>query len=242
VPPASDLPQRLEAVLAVIYLVFNEGYTSSGSRELIREDLCAESVRLCRLLDELLPGQPEAEGLLALMLLHGARRSARTGPAGELITLEHQDRSQWNAAMIEEGRALVEVAIRRGQVGPYQIQAAIAAVHAEADSPERTDWRQIATLYGLLLTRHPTPVIELNHAVAVGIAVGPAAGLRLIDLVESSGQLRGYHLLAAARAELMVRQGDRSGAAVSYRRAIAECANPVERAYLERRLAEVASS
>lgn len=242
VPPAADLPRRLEAVLAVIYLVFNEGYTSSGHGGLIREDLCEESVRLCRLLDELLPGQPETEGLLALLLLQGARRLARTGPTGELITLERQDRSQWDAAMIQEGRALVEIALRRGHAGSYQIQAAIAALHAEAGTAAETDWPQIAALYDLLLRRYPTPVVELNRAVAVGIAVGPAAGLALIDGLESRGELARYHLLAAARAELMVRMGDRAAAESSFRRAIEECSNPVERKHLERRLADVTGS
>ncbi|HUG38677.1 MAG TPA: DUF6596 domain-containing protein, partial [Candidatus Limnocylindrales bacterium] len=240
VPPAADLPGRLDAVLAVIYLVFNEGYTSTGEAELIREELCAEAVRLCRLLDALLPAQPDVEGLLALMLLHGARRLARTWPTGELVTLERQERRLWDAAMIDEGRALVETALRRGRAGPYQIQAAIAAVHAEADAPEQTDWAQIAALYALLLKRQPSPVVELNHAVALGMAVGPAAGLALIDGLESRGELGGYHLLSAARAELMAREGDAGAARRSYRHAIEQCSNPVERRHLESRLASLA--
>lgn len=239
VPPAEDLPQRLDAVLAVIYLVFNEGYASTEEAELIREDLCAEAVRLCRLLDGLLPRQPEVEGLLALMLLHGSRRFARTGPAGELITLERQDRTLWDEAMMTEGRALVEVALRRGKASGYQIQAAIAAVHSEADKPENTDWRQIVGLYALLLERQPSPIVELNHAVAVGMAVGPSTGLELIDALDSRGELQDYHLLAAARAELMARNGDVEAAEQSYERAIELCTNPVERAHLERRRAEV---
>jgi RNA polymerase sigma-70 factor (ECF subfamily) len=239
VPPAADLPGRLDAVLAVIYLVFNEGYASTGGGGLIREELCAEAIRLARLLEELLPAQSEIEGLLALMLLHESRRIARTGQAGELITLERQDRSLWDAEMIEEGRALVERALRRGRAGSYSIQAAIAALHAESETAEQTDWPQIVALYALLLRRHPSAVIELNHAVAVGMAFGPETGLALIDRIESAGELRGYHLLAAARAELLARQGDHGAAGDSYRVAIEECANPVERAYLESRLNEM---
>jgi RNA polymerase sigma-70 factor (ECF subfamily) len=239
VPPAADLSQRLEAVLAVIYLLFNEGYTSSEDSGLIRDELCAEAIRLCRLLDELLPSQPEVEGLLALMLLHGSRGRARTGAAGELITLERQDRSLWDGGMIAEGLTLVDRCLRRGHVGPYQIQAAIAALHAEADKPERTDWLQIAALYEFHLRRFPSPVVYLNHAVAVGMAFGPAVGLALIDGIEARGDLRGYHLLSAARAELLVRQGDVSAARQSYSTAIGQCGNPVERAHLEQRLGEI---
>ncbi|MGQ0814094.1 MAG: RNA polymerase sigma factor [Gemmatimonadota bacterium] len=237
VPPAADLPDRLDAVLAVIYLVFNESYTSTGDDVLIRDDLSAEAIRLGRLLDQLLPAQPDVEGLLALMLLHGSRRRARTGPEGQVITLEQQDRSLWDRAAIAAGCALVETALRRGRVGPYQIQAAISALHAEAETPERTDWPQIAALYALLLRLQPTPVIELNRAVAIGMAAGPAAGLALIEGLEARGELRGYHLLSAARAELLVRNGNHSEAERSYRRAIDECANPAERTHLIRRLA-----
>ena len=239
VPPASELPARLHAVLAVIYLVFNEGYTSTGNAALMRDDLCAEAIRLCRLLNALMPAQAEVEGLLALMLLHSSRSAARTDANGELITLERQDRSLWNRTAIEEGCALVETALRRGGVGSYQIQAAIAALHAEATTPERTDWPQIAALYTLLLRLQPTPVIELNRAVAIGMAAGPAAGLALIDGIEARGELDGYHHLSAARAELLVRSGRFEDAERAYRRALAECGNPAERAYLERRLAEV---
>jgi RNA polymerase sigma-70 factor, ECF subfamily len=242
VPVPADLPDRLEAVLAVIYLVFNEGYASTGDGVLVRDDLCAEAIRLCRLLDELLPAQPEVEGLLALMLLHRSRTPARTGAAGELITLEQQDRTLWDAAMIAEGRWLVETALKRGRAGSYAIQSAIAALHAEAATAADTDWPQIAALYALLLKRQPSPVIELNHAVAVGMAVAPAAGLALLDRLDACGELRGYHLLPAARAELMVRAGDRGGAARSYRRAIAECTNPIERAFMEGRLQEMANA
>lgn len=239
VPPASELPRRLEAVLAVVYLVFNEGYASTGEAGLIREDLCMEAIRLCRLLDALLPAGAEVEGLLALMLLHGARLKARTGPEGALVTLARQDRGLWDSAMIEEGLSRVETALRRGRAGPYQLQAAIAAVHAEAEDADRTDWPQIVALYALLLQRQPTPVVELNHAVAVGMASGPAAGLRLIERLESGGALRGYHLLSVARAELAARQGDRAEAERAFRCAIEECANPVARSHLERRLADV---
>src|SRR5688572_7167324 len=241
VPGGGELPERLDAVLAVIYLVFNESYTSTGDAALIRDDLCNEAIRLACLLDQLLPRHAEVEGLLALMLLHGARRKARIDARGDLITLERQDRSLWDRAMIEEGCALVDTELRRGQVGTYQIQAAIAALHAQAQSPERTDWPQIAALYALLLRLQPSPVVELNRAVAIGMAAGPAAGLALIEGIEARGELRGYHLLSAARAELLVRNGNATEAQKSYRRAINECANPAERAYLTRRLAEIAS-
>jgi RNA polymerase sigma-70 factor (ECF subfamily) len=242
VPPAAELPARLHAVLAVIYLVFNEGYTSSSDGGLIRADLCAEAIRLCRLLDALMPAQAEVEGLLALMLLHSSRSAARTGVNGQLITLEQQDRSLWDHRAIEEGCALVETALRRGSVGSYHIQAAIAALHAEASTPERTDWPQIAALYTLLLRLQPTPVIELNRAVAIGMAAGPAAGLALIDGIEARGQLDGYHHLSAARAELLVRGGRFADAEHAYRRAVAECGNAAERQYLQRRLAEIVGS
>jgi RNA polymerase sigma-70 factor (ECF subfamily) len=242
VPPSSELPDRLEAVLAVIYLVYNESYTSTGDNPLIREDLCNEAIRLGRLLDQLLPEQAEVEGLLALMLLHAARRHSRVSEQGDLITLEKQDRSTWDRPMIEEGCALVERALKRRQVGPYQLQAAIAALHAEAPSPERTDWPQIAALYALLLRLQPSPVIELNRAVAIGMAAGPAAGLALIDGIDARGELRGYHLLAAARAELLVRNGEPLRAVQSYEQAIVESSNPAERSYLSRRLADVKSA
>jgi RNA polymerase sigma-70 factor, ECF subfamily len=239
VPAGRDLRDRVDAVLAVIYLVFNEGYTTTGADALTRDDLCDEAVRTARLLDALLPAQPEVEGLLALMLLHGSRRRARTDPDGALITLDRQDRALWDQALIAEGSALVEAALRRGAVGPYQIQAAIAALHAEAPAPERTDWPQIAALYALLVRLQPTAVVELNRAVAVGMAVGPAAGIALIDALEARGELRGYHLLSAARAELLVRAGNAAAAEHAYRQAIRDCGNPAERAHLTRRLADV---
>jgi RNA polymerase sigma-70 factor (ECF subfamily) len=238
VPPAAELPERLDAVLAVLYLVFNEGYSATDDR-LVRDDLCAEAVRLGRLLRALLPNEAEVEGLLALMLLHGSRRPARLGPEGELIRLEEQDRTLWDRVAITEGLELVETALRRGRVGSYQIQAAIAALHAEAETPDRTDWPQIAALYALLLRFQPTPVVELNRAVAIGMAAGPRAGLALLDGLEAKGELEGYHLLHAARAELLVRAGEPRAAEASYRRAIAGCTNPAERAYLTGRLAAI---
>jgi RNA polymerase sigma-70 factor (ECF subfamily) len=237
VPAAADLPSRLDAVLHVIYLVFNESYTSTGDAALVRDDLSNEAIRLGRLLDQLLPAQPEVEGLLALMLLHSARSRARVGEAGELITLDLQDRSLWDRARIEEGCALVERALRRGRAGSYQIQAAIAALHAEAPTAAETDWYQIAALYALLLRFQPNPVIELNRAVAVGLADSPAAGLALLDRIEAGDELKGYHLLPAARAELLMRSGDHTRAAAYFRNAIEQCSNPSERAHLERRLA-----
>ena len=239
VPPAADLPARLDAVLHVIYLVFNESYTSTGDQALVRDDLAQEAIRLGRLLNALLPAQSEAEGLLALMLLHAARNPARVSNTGALITLEQQDRGLWNRDHIEEGSALVETALRRGRVGPYQIQAAISALHAEARSADQTDWHQIAALYALLLRLQPNPVIELNRAVAVGMAAGPRAGLDLLDELEARGELRGYHLLPAARAELLARAGDRAAARASFQQAMKLCGNPAERAHLERRLREI---
>jgi RNA polymerase sigma-70 factor (ECF subfamily) len=238
VPTAGELPNRVDAVLAVIYLIFNEGYTSTCNDALVRDDLCAEAIRVCRLLDALLPAQPEVEGLLALMLLHASRRAARTGADGELIILERQDRSLWDREAIREGCKRVEAALRRGRIGPYQIQAAIAALHGEAETPERTDWPQIAALYTLLIRLQPTPVVELNRAVAIGMAAGPAAGLALLDGIQARGELAGYHLMTAARAELLLRKGDGAEAERSFQRAIEECVNPAERAHLARRLAD----
>jgi len=237
VPPAEDLPARVDAVLGVLYLVFNEGYVATADAGLLRDDLCDEAIRLARLLDRLLPDVPEVEGLLALMLLHRARARARTGPTGELVTLEAQDRSLWDGAAISEGCALVERALRRGRVGVYQIQAAIAALHAQAARPEATDWPQIAALYALLERLQPGPVVRLNRAVAIGMAAGPRAGLALIDDLEARGELIDYHLLHAARAELLVRDGRSNEAEGSYRAAIARCANVAERRFLEGRLA-----
>jgi RNA polymerase sigma-70 factor (ECF subfamily) len=239
VPPPDELPDRLHAVLAVIYLVFNEGYSASSGDALIRRDLCAEAIRLGRLLQQLMPDEPEAAGLLALMLLQGSRRSARVGRDGELIVLDEQDRTLWDRAEIDEGVALAERALRTKRPGPYQLQAAIATVHASAASPAETDWREIASLYAELHRFQPTPVVELNRAVAVAMADGPAAGLRIIDGIEASGALDNYHLLYAARADLLRRDGCPAEAAAAYRRAIALCTNDVERNYLHKRLDEV---
>jgi RNA polymerase sigma-70 factor (ECF subfamily) len=239
VPPPHELPERLDAVLAVIYLVFNEGYSASSGDALVRRELCAEAIRLGRLLLLLMPDEPEAIGLLALMLLQDSRRSARVGPGGELVVLEDQDRSLWSRPQIDEGVALAERALRMRRPGPYQLQAAIAAVHAAAETPGSTDWPQIAALYGELRRYQPTPVVELNRAVAVAMAEGPSAGLRLIDDIEASGDLENYHLFHAARADLLRRDGCPAEAAAAYRRALALCTNDVERAYLQRRLDEV---
>jgi RNA polymerase sigma-70 factor (ECF subfamily) len=202
VPQTQDLPARLDAVLAVIYLVFNEGYSASSGDALVRRDLCAEAIRLGRLLAQLMPDEPEALGLLALMLLQHSRRDARTGPDGELVVLEEQNRGRWYRGEIEEGAAIIDIAMRMRRPGSYQLQAAIAALHAQASTPEATDWPQIAALYGRLAALHQSPIVELNRAVAVAMADGPLAGLRLIATIESTGELDDYHLLHAARADL----------------------------------------
>lgn len=241
VPPRSTLPHRLDAVLSVLYLVFNEGYASTESGAWIREDLCRTAVQLGRLLAELLPAEPECRGLLALMLFHDARRETRTGAQGEMVVLEDQDRSLWDRDQIRDAEALLDDALGEGRVGPYQIQAAIAALHTAAQRPEETDWAQIAALYALLLRIQPSPVVALNHAAAVGMAAGPEAGLRLLDRVEAEGALSDYHLLHAARADLLRRAGETDRAAEAYRRAVKLCRSPVEREYLRRRLREIGS-
>jgi RNA polymerase sigma-70 factor (ECF subfamily) len=239
VPDAELLPERIAAVAQAVYLIFTEGYASTAGDALIRRDLCGEAIRLARLLVELLPCEREVRGLLALLLLHDARREARTDERGELVLLEDQDRSRWDRAQIEEGLALVEQALRGGRPGPYALQAAIAAVHAQAARADRTDWRQIAGLYTILAAIAPTPVVELNRAVAIAMADGPEAGLRLLDLLAARKELDGYHLLPAARADLLRRLGRREEAAQAYAAALALAGNERERRFLARRLAEV---
>jgi RNA polymerase sigma-70 factor (ECF subfamily) len=238
VPSLSDLPDRLDSVLSVIYLVFNEGYSASSGAAVTRHDLSGEAIRLGRLLTELLP-EPEAMGLLALMLLHESRRAARTSPNGELILLDAQDRSLWDRSQIAEGQSLVERAISSRRFGPYTLQAAIAAVHSEARDAAATDWRQIVGLYDVLMRADASPVIELNRAVAVAMCDGPLAGLTLIDAILARGDLADYHLAHSARADLCRRLGRSGEARLSYQRALALTRQEPERRFLERRLGEL---
>ena len=239
VPGADAFGERRDQVLQVIYLLFNEGYGASGGSELVRHALCDEAIRLARLLVALLPDDAEALGLLALLLLQHARRAARLSARGSLVTLEQQDRSLWDQAMIEEGLSTLDRALPLRRSGPYQLQAAIAALHAKAARAEATDWRQIAALYGALLRFLPTPVVELNAAVACGMADGPLAGLARIAVLEARGALDDFHYLHAAKAELLRRAGRPADAQAAYRRAIALAANQVERDFLDDRLASL---
>jgi RNA polymerase sigma-70 factor (ECF subfamily) len=234
IPHEADLPDRLAAVLAVVYLIFNEGYAASSGEHLVRDDLCAEAMRLGRLLVELMPDEPEALGLLALMLLTESRRAARSGPDGELVLLADQDRTRWNPELVAEGQELVRRCLRRNRPGPYQILAAINAVHSDAATPRATHWRQIRQLYDQLLALAPTPVVALNRAIAVAETEGPAEALALVDALA----LDSYHLFHATRADLLRRLGRGEEAATAYRKALDRTDNAAERAFLERRLAE----
>jgi RNA polymerase sigma-70 factor (ECF subfamily) len=238
IPSRSDLPERLDSVLHVIYLVFNEGYLTSSGNSLTRADLSGEAIRLGRLLVELMP-EPESMGLLALMILHEARRPSRTTPSGEMVLLEDQDRSLWDRAQIEEGVALVEQALGSHRFGPYTLQAAIAAIHAEAKSPGATDWAQIVGLYDVLLMTDPSPVIELNRAAAVAMRDGPEAGLALIDAILARGDLTGYHLAHAARGDLRRRLGRVDEAIGAYERALELATQEPERRFINGRLEEL---
>jgi RNA polymerase sigma-70 factor (ECF subfamily) len=243
VPRTEALAERLEAAMVVVYLVFNEGYTASFGARLVRNELCEQAIRLGRMLVELLPIHAEPKGLLALMLLHDSRRETRLDASGDLVPLEDQDRARWDHAQIDEGAALVDAALSESgrPPGPYALQAAIAALHAQADTAADTDWEQIAALYGVLARVHPTPVVELNRAVAVAMASGLERGLPLLDALSRAGGLSGYHLLPAARAELLRRLGRHAEAAQSYRQALALVGNETERKHLEKRLREVTS-
>ena len=242
VPPTEALAERLDAVLVVVYLVFNEGYSASFGQRLIRNELTEQAIRLGRMLVELLPAHAEPKGLLALMLLHDSRRETRLDGTGDIVLLAEQDRSRWDRAQIEEGAALVETALRESgrPPGSYVLQAAIAAVHAQARTAADTDWVQIAALYGVLAVVHPSPVVALNRAVAIAMAGALERGLELVDELDQGGDLDGYHLLPSARAELQRRLGRHVEAAESYRRALALVSNEAERRHLERRLREVA--
>jgi RNA polymerase sigma-70 factor, ECF subfamily len=242
VPPAHLLPERTAGVLAVLYLMFNEGHSASSGSELIRAGLCDEAIRLGRALQQMMPDEPEAMGALALMLLHHSRRHARVGRDGELITLEEQDRGRWDKVEIQEGLRLLESALRRRQVGPYQLQAAIAACHARAGSAADTDWPEIAGLYALLEGQMPSPVVRLNRAVAVAMAGDTEAGLAIVGELSGDARLERYYLLEATRADLLRRRGDQAAAAAAYERALPLAPSEVERRYLRSRLQELGRS
>jgi len=237
VPPADLLPERLDALLAVIYLIFNDGYCATSGDTLTRHELCGEAIRLCRVLVALLPQSAEARGLLALMMLHDSRRETRLNAAGDLVLLDEQDRTRWDQAKIHEGIAVLDEALALYDPGPYQVQAATSALHAEAPTAEATDWRQIAALYGTLATMTPSAVVEVNRAVAVAMAWGTQAGLQMLLRLDS--QADGYYPYHAARADLLRRTNQREAAADAYERALALCGNSAERAYLQRRLDEM---
>jgi RNA polymerase sigma-70 factor, ECF subfamily len=241
VPSEAELPERLAAVLAVVYLVFNEGYTASSGDRLVREDLCQEAIRLGRLLAELMPDEPEVMGLLALMLLVESRRATRTTPEGDLVLLADQDRERWDRELIAEGQALVRRCLRRNQPGPYQFQAAINAVHSDAPTAALTDWWEIVALYDQLMAIAPSPVVALNRAVAVAEVDGPGTALALVDGTEIGGALEGYHLFHAVRADLLRRLGRDAEAARAYEAAVARTGNAAERAFLQGRLAALRS-
>jgi RNA polymerase sigma-70 factor (ECF subfamily) len=239
IPTRADMPERLDAVLHVLYLVYSEGYAATSGDAVVRTDLTREAIRLGRLLLDLLPGEGEVAGLLALMLLHDSRRSTRTTPSGEIALLAEQDRGRWDREEIEEGAKLVERAMRTGRVGSYAVQAAIAALHAEAPSAAATDWVQIAGLYDVLLRIEPTPIVELNRAVAVAMRDGPAAGLALMDGILARGELGSYHLAHSARADLLAQLGKRDDAIAAYERARSLATLEPERRFLERRIVEL---
>jgi RNA polymerase sigma-70 factor (ECF subfamily) len=241
VPPEDVLPERLEAVMAVIYLIFNEGYSATSGTALVRADLCAEAIRLGRILHELIPENSEARGLLALMLMHDARRDARLTREGDLVLLEEQDRARWHPGQIREGLALTAASMSPAESGPYVIQAAIAAVHSRSATAAETNWRAIAALYGLLARLQPSPVVALNRAVAIAMADGPERGLQLIDAIEAQGELHDYHLLWSARADLLRRLGRWREAHDAYANALALVTDEPQRRFLQRRLAEVES-
>ena len=242
VPAPQDLPDRVEAVLLVVYLIFNEGYLATSGDALVRRELCAEAIRLARVLCRLLPREAEARALLGLMLLHDSRSDARVNSAGELVLLEEQDRSRWRHEQIREGTAATQSALRDGAAGSYALQASIAAIHANAPSSRETDWEQIAALYGLLLRVNPSPVVEINRAVAVAMARSPQEGLALLEEIERRQDMADFHLLPAARADLLRRMGRNPEAAEAYRRTLSLATNDVERRFLLRRLAEVDGS